>query len=126
MAQTRWSRNKVSFSSMGEGNQERTKVLTKEGILVTQGKKEVYHLYVAPKDCSFASFDLPRKIMLNLNGAPYPVDYAVQNCRELGGDIKNLSIHAGPKGCKGYNITKATPKHSNPLSAAEEKAARRD
>ena len=36
-----------------QGNQERTKVVTPEGIIVTQGKKEVYHLYVAPKTGSF-------------------------------------------------------------------------
>eukprot|EP00967_Tisochrysis_lutea_P139173 scaffold252378_cov36-Tisochrysis_lutea.AAC.1 len=37
-----------------KGNQERTKVLTKEGIIVTQGKKEVYHCYVAPRAGNFA------------------------------------------------------------------------
>eukprot|EP00967_Tisochrysis_lutea_P072509 scaffold96680_cov27-Tisochrysis_lutea.AAC.1 len=41
--------------------------------------------------------------MLTINGAPFPIEYSVRNCRELGGDIKNLNIHAGPKGCKGYN-----------------------
>ena len=64
-----------------QGNQERTKILTKEGILVTQGKKEVYHLYVTPKQGSFTSFDFPRKLV---NGAPIPIEYAVRNCRELG------------------------------------------
>ena len=44
-----------------------------------------------------------QELLLNVNGAPYPIEYTVRNCRELGGDIKNLSIHAGPKGCKGYN-----------------------
>mmetsp|Transcript_30163 Transcript_30163/g.82489 ORF Transcript_30163/g.82489 Transcript_30163/m.82489 type:complete len:98 (-) Transcript_30163:800-1093(-) len=62
-----------------QGNQERTKIVTKEGVLVTQGEKEVYHLYVAPKQGkgTFASFDFPRKILLNINGAPYPIEYAV-------------------------------------------------
>ena len=50
-----------------QGNQERTKVVTPEGIIITQGKKEVYHLYVAPKSGSFASFDFPRKILLDIN-----------------------------------------------------------
>ena len=109
-----------------QGNQERTKILTKEGILVTQGKKEVYHLYVTPKQGSFKSFDFPRKILLSVNGAPYPIEYAVRNCRELGGDIKNLCIHAGPKGCKGYNKEYALA-FQPPLRicvCAEEKAAR--
>ena len=57
---------------------------------------------MTPKQGSFKSFDFPRKILLSVNGAPYPIEYAVRNCRELGGDIKNLYIHAGPKGCKGY------------------------
>eukprot|EP00967_Tisochrysis_lutea_P112836 scaffold178644_cov28-Tisochrysis_lutea.AAC.1 len=67
-----------------QGNQERTKVVTNEGIIITQGKKEVYHLYVAPKDGSFASFDFPRKILLNVNGNPYPLDfdYAIRDCVE--------------------------------------------
>ena len=42
-----------------QGNQERTKVQTQEGVIVTQGKKEVYHLYVAPKTGNFATFDFP-------------------------------------------------------------------
>eukprot|EP00967_Tisochrysis_lutea_P026973 scaffold31185_cov27-Tisochrysis_lutea.AAC.1 len=55
-----------------KGNQERTKVLTKEGIIVTQGKKEVYHCYVAPRSGNFSTFDFPRKILLNVNGNPWP------------------------------------------------------
>ena len=93
---------------------------------MTQGKKEVYHLYVTPKQGSFNSFDFPRKILLTVNGAPYPIEYAVRNCREVGGDIKDLSIHAGPKGCKGYNKGYAMAFHP-PLRVcvcAEEKAAR--
>ena len=45
---------------------------------MTQGKKEVYHFYVAPKQGSFASFEFPRKILLNINGAPYPIEYRIR------------------------------------------------
>ena len=58
--------------------------------------------------------------------SPSTIEYSVRNCRELGGDIKNLNIHAGPKGCKGYNKGYAMAFHP-PLRICvceEEKAAR--
>lgn len=41
-----------------QGNQERTKVVTPEGIIVTQGKKEVYHLSPSSARKKITSYDV--------------------------------------------------------------------
>ena len=55
------------------------------------------------------------------------MDYAIRNCKELGGEIKDLSVHAGLEGCKGYFKGCAIMAFNSPLricTCEEEREAR--
>jgi hypothetical protein len=87
---------------MLKGNREKRKINTNEGLIVTAGKKIVWHLYVLPMMGPALGFDWPRKLLVEVDNRIVAIDYVIRESAQLGGKDKSLCIHYEPRGCKGY------------------------
>jgi hypothetical protein len=84
-------------------NRERRKIDTSAGLLATAGKKFIWHIYVLPITGPTFGFNCPKKILIDVDGDKYAIDYAIRASLELGGQDSNLCLHYGLRNCKGYN-----------------------
>jgi hypothetical protein len=84
-------------------NRERRKIDTASGLLSTGGKKFIWHVYVLPITGPTYGFHWPKKILIDIDGDFFPIDYAIRASLELGGKDDNLCLHYGLRHCKGYN-----------------------
>jgi hypothetical protein len=88
---------------MVTANRERRKIGTTVGLLATAGKKFIWHVYVVPITGPIFGFNWPTKILIDVDGDKYSIDYAIRARLDLGGKDSNLCLHYGPRDCKGYN-----------------------
>jgi hypothetical protein len=78
---------------MLKGNREKRKINTNEGLIITTGKKFVWHLYVLPMMGPALGFDWPRKLQVEVDNRLVAIDYVIRESAQLGGKDKSLCIH---------------------------------
>jgi hypothetical protein len=104
---------------MVTANRERRKIDTTAGLLATAGEKFIWHVYVVPITGPTFGFNWPKKILIDVDGDKYSIDYAIRASLELGGKDSNLCAST-----TGLATAKATtPKRARPFSPKKSRSA---